>query len=119
MTERQVAKQRTAALARANEIRAQRKVLKVGLKSGRVSLEQAMAEPALATMPTIKLANELPWHRTTVGKASPTTNGRLTLKARTMLRQAGVPPLRAVGLLTDRQRERLVEWWSAREARRS
>ena len=88
--------QRLAALARANEIRSQRAQLKRDLKSGRVSIQQLLANPP-SYLETAKVSDML--------LAVP-KYGRV--KVNKILHTCRISPSKTIGGLSERQRAELV-----------
>jgi hypothetical protein len=88
--------QRLEALERANEIRTLRARLKRDLKGGRAAIEEVLSQPPeyLATAAILDL---LIW-----------TPKRKRIKATRVLRRCQITPTRAVGALTERERQIII-----------
>lgn len=101
------AAQRDSALCRAREVRRKRGELKRALKRGELSLEAALREDALQTMPVTDVLAYLPYRSD--AKASGRTLERARYGPAQILVAAKIAPNRAVAALTDAQRERLLD----------
>lgn len=108
-----------AALNEANRVRARRAWLKRMVKTGRMTLAEAIDAPEFATMRASEFLAVLPW-RSRTGLPDPRCVVRRPgVLAQRMARECGVLPTRRVGMLTARERGELVAWWDARESRRA
>lgn len=86
--------ERNAAFERAMQVRRGRAMLKSRLKSGTVSVEEAMGEDCAQKMRVTQFIKSIP----SVGDA----------KAKSLMLELGIPQNRTVGGLGCRQREQLI-----------